>query len=127
MRLCVCSYVRVRVNVSLRVRLCVRLCMRVRLRLWVCMHVLLLYARVSAIVCAFACPYVRVCVCVRLTEAAPVAGHGGEGPPPCGAVGPSRRGLPEGARVLVQEGVHGVGRRGAAVPHHWLWGDTLSK
>lgn len=59
---------------------------------------------------------------VRLTEATAVAWHDHEGAQasPDDALRPSQRRLFEGARVLVEEGVDTVGRRGATVPHYRL-------
>lgn len=59
---------------------------------------------------------------LSLTQSTAIARHRHEGPQGAAddAVRPTERGLLEGARVLMQEGVHAVGGGGAAVPHEGL-------
>lgn len=64
-----------------------------------------------------------MCECASLTQAATVARYRHEGPQGAAddTVWPAERGLLEGAGVLVQEGVHAVGRGGASISHEGLW------
>lgn len=70
--------------------------------------------------------FVCVNTCMNLTQTAAITWHCHEGPQGAAddAVRPAERGLLEGAGVLVQEGVHAVGGRGAAIPHEGLCNKT---